>query len=237
MIGGAVDPDTKFGLWTFVWLVCGALYVLFFYSIYHNIPGQSYSTPIGQYYSYIVLFMLNIFFGVFILYLFKGKEFEAFNYALYEQSDNTAGFIGTLQLDSTIILKFAVGLFILGYLTEFITLIIILVVFSYGFQGNYFPNNDHDYEMSQNNVSTLSAYNDVLVSVRVMLFVMVFFFVYHYMNPMTNNSQNMIRNILLITCSLIVLGCGIAQYFLSVKFLQTKLNHDDLFNAVPASMI
>jgi hypothetical protein len=238
IVGGEdTNSNTKTLLITLGWLFCGALYILFFYALYHNqIPGQKLSTPVGQLYSYIVIFMLNIFFGVFILFLFKDNIFEGFTYTLFEQSDDyEMTFWNVFNGDSAVLLKSVVLLFVLGYLTEFISLVIVLVVFGYAFK-NKIPNSGQDsYEMSPVHMTTLYQYNDVLLCVRVALFFMLFLFTYHYLNPTTNMSQNMIRNILLSVCALIILICGFMQYWYSVKFLQVKLRHEDLFIGIPGS--
>ena len=244
MTGGAPpSPGWQWVYWSFVWLVCGGLYIIFFYQLYHPNNGLSgqYSGAVGQYYSYIVLVLLNFLFGGFIFYLFNNPEFEAFTYTLNEKIENFGIYQNTyetslsniIQSDNGNLLRLFVGIFMLGYFSEFITLIIVLVVFGYGFQNKMFPNNNDNHEMNPHSVDTLQHYNDFLVSIRVVLFVMLFMFVYHYLNPTSSTSQNIIRNMLLIASSIVMVICGFYQYYYSIQFLQTKLNHKHLFVGVP----
>ena len=246
--GGPVIPEFtpvfKWIIWSAVWLLCGGLYIIFFYQLYHPNNGLSgqYSGPVGQYYSYVVLIMLNVLFGGLIFFLFMNPMLEAFTYTMNEKIENFGvheTFVKTLsniiQSDNGNLLRMFVGIFMLGYFTEFITLIIVLVVFRYGFQNNLTPNNNDNHEMVPHGLDTLHHYNDFLVSIRVVLFVMLFMFVYHYLNPTTSTTQNIIRNMLLITCSLIIVICGIYQYYYSVHFLQVKLKGEMLFIGVPTN--
>jgi hypothetical protein len=243
MTGGVPSPEWQWIIWSFVWLVCIGLYVIFFYQLYNPDNGLSgqHNGAVGKYYSFIVLILLNSLFGAFIFYLFNNPEFEGFTYTLYEKIENFGIYQNTfqtnlsniIQSDNGILLRLFVGIFMLGYLTEFITLIIVLAVFGYGFQNKMLPNEKDNHEMNSHNVEILDRYTDFLLYLRYALFIMLFFFVYHYLNPTTSSSQNIIRNMMLIAASIAMVVCGIFQYYYSIQFLQIKLNRRDLFIGVP----
>lgn len=175
-----------------------------------------------QYILFICLLVLTIFGMIFILRdLFTINLFYNcfFNIAINEIEKCT-------ETDS-LFLKLSIFALIIGMLSQFIALCIVVAVFDYGKQGtNSFIVN----KMSGANQHLLFMFKQMLIASSIIIITLSFFVGFAY-GISLNNSINMqiMRNIGCITLSMLMLALTSYEIYLSVMFLKNKQHKVKLY--------
>lgn len=192
----------------FRYVILIVLYVFAFLYVFNNS---------SQFIVFILLFILNFFGGVFVL-----RDIFVNNGVLVKLMD--PGSTMSLLADPPFLLKMFMTALVIGILSQFICLVILIVVFDYGKKG---PTNFTVYKMSAYNNLLLYKFKQFFISSTALIGLLAFLILYNYSDTLT---KNLMRNLLCTGTSLSILGIIGYQLFLVVEFLKTKKHRAPLYH-------
>lgn len=203
-----IDPQAVFQI-LFRYAVLILMYIITFITL---IQGGSL-----QFIMFIVLFVLNVFGGLFMLRDTFIPNIGAINKVLYSQSQT--GF----STDNSITLSLFLFALIVAILAQLFAIAITMSVFDYGKPSAY---DLRTKPMSSRNENLMRELKKMLAGSTALTGLLGFFVVYQYIPDIY---KPLLRNIVCTMISLAVLGIVGYELYLSVMFLRTRQRNAPLY--------
>ena len=186
------------------------LYMIAFIYIFNNS---------SQFILFICIFILNFFGGIFIL-----RDIFTNPVLLTKVSYGVSDM--NIKEDDPIYLKIFLFTICVGFISQFVSLILLFVVFTYGMPNS---NDFSVYQMSSDTIQLLYKYKIAFIVSTSLLCLLGFFILYRYLSI---EIQNVMRNLLCIGFTLGILGLTSYEMYLAVEFLKIKQKHMRLYQIV-----
>jgi len=186
------------------------LYVIVFIYIFNNS---------SQFILFICIFILNFFAGIFIL-----RDIFTNPVLLTKVSYGVSDM--DIKQDDPIYLKIFLFAICIGFMSQFVSLILLFIVFTYGMPNS----SDYSvYQMSSDTMQLLKKYKISFIVSTSLLGLLGFFILYRYLSV---EIQNVMRNLLCVGFTVGILGLTSYEMYLAVDFLKIKQKHMRLYQII-----